>query len=171
MSKFNIGDMVKCIDQNSKYYRDIGDVDHTVTGMCRVNFRFANKNVPMYDDQLEMHVPAIPSMFSIGDRVEYFDKANNSTIEGTVTQIHNHNQTLSIIFDGDVLTSLMTMQSVRKIITAPTTIGSHYQPVIEEDPHTRIADEEDNNPFEHTNLGSDLSGDELMDSIRSICGR
>ena len=62
----------------------------------------------------------------------------------------------------------MMMQSVKKILTAPTAIGSHYQPVMEEDPHTRIAEEETKNPFKHTDLGSDLSGNELMKSIRDF---
>ena len=32
-------------------------------------------------------------------------------------------------------------------------------------------EKEKENPFEHTDLGTDLTGDELMESIRSICGR
>ena len=32
-------------------------------------------------------------------------------------------------------------------------------------------DEPTKEPFRHTDLGTDLSGDALMDSIRAICGR
>ena len=32
-------------------------------------------------------------------------------------------------------------------------------------------EKEKENPFEHTDLGTNLTGDELMESIRSICGR
>ena len=47
--------------------------------------------------------------------------------------------------------------------------GPNYDSYSDQDIDRREKEKE--NPFEHTDLGTDLTGDELMESIRSICGR
>ena len=47
--------------------------------------------------------------------------------------------------------------------------GPNYDSYSDQDIDRKEKEKE--NPFEHTDLGTDLTGDELMESIRSICGR
>ena len=47
--------------------------------------------------------------------------------------------------------------------------GPNYDSYYDQDIDQQEKEKE--NPFEHTDLGTDLTGDELMESIRSICGR
>lgn len=54
------------------------------------------------------------------------------------------------------------------LLSTPAPMPSHYQAVSHSDQDIENHEKE---PFRHTDLGTDLSGDELMDSIRSICGR
>lgn len=110
----------------------------------------------------------------IGDDVKYIgsDKKFKGA-KGTVLNIYK----VVTPIGPDYLAALVQVQWGNEeipcdslIATAPM-MGSHYQAVVDSDGPKYDEDNSEKEPFRHTDLGTDLSGDELMDSIRSICGR
>ena len=182
VSKFNVGDTVQCSDKNSPHFMDGGVVFEAIIGMSRVYLDMSNKIVAFHNSQLTLisvnkasGSPAVKSTCGIyaGDRVE-----GPTGQKGTVVQIFvqsNGKSKIKVDCD-DGHTRLWDSSDVTPIPGIP----SHYQAVVDKDgPNYDSYSDQDidrrekekENPFEHTDLGTDLTGDELMESIRSICGR
>ena len=172
MNKLNVGDIVQCSDKNSIHFMDGGVVFEAISGMSRVRLCMSNKIVAFHNSQLTLisvnkasGSAAIKPTCSTyaGDRVE-----GPTGQKGTVAQIFvQSNGKIKINVDCDDVTIIQG-------------IPTHYQAVVDKDgPNFDSHSDQDisqrekekENPFEHTDLGTDLTGDELMESIRSICGR
>lgn len=179
MSKFNIGDVVQCTDSSSKYFLCCGEVTDTIVGMCRVRLNTTKTEVAFHNNQLVLNKAAKrPNLgFDVGDRVMH-----HSGKTGTVVKVII-DMSISVIdleVDCDDGHLRIWNSSNVTIIGANPKMPSHYQAVVDKDGPNYDShsdqdigqrEKENQNPFEHTDLGSDLSGDELMESIRSICGR
>ena len=178
MSKFDVGDIVQCSDKNSPHFMDGGVVFEAIIGMSRVYLDMSYKIVAFHNSQLTLisvnkasGSPAVKSTCGIyaGDRVE-----GPTGQKGTVVQIFvqsNGKSKIKVDCD-DGHTRLWDSSDVTVIQSIPT----HYQAVVDKndsysDQDIDRREKEKENPFEHTDLGTDLTGDELMESIRSICGR
>ena len=178
VSKFNVGDTVQCSDKNNTHFMDGGVVFEAIIGMSRVHLDMSNKIVPFHNSQLTLisvnktsGSPAVKPTCGIyaGDRVE-----SPTGQKGTVVQIFvQSNGKSKIKMDcDDGHTRFWDSADVTPIPGIP----SHYQAVVDKndsysDQDIDQREKEKENPFEHTDLGTDLTGDELMESIRSICGR
>lgn len=182
MNRLNVGDVVQCSDKNSPHFMDGGVVFEAIIGMSRVRLYMSNKIVAFHNSQLTLisvnktsGSPAVKPTCGIyaGDRVE-----GPTGEKGTVVQIFvQSNGKIKIKVDCDNgHTRLGDSYDVTIIQGIPT----HYQAVVDKDgPNCDSHSDQDigqremekENPFEHTDLGTDLTGDELMESIRSICGR
>lgn len=104
------------------------------------------------------------SKFNVGDTVQCSDKdsqwyQDGGVVTETTVGMARVNLQLSqrVVAFHDSQLSLLPSNTAK--------YGSHYIPIL--DNNSEPAKE----PFRHTDLGTDLSGDELMESIRSICGR
>lgn len=109
-------------------------------------------------------VPAPPLKRS--DRVRYIGTENIKFKNGVVDMVYidinlNGSQTVADVFDDPFM---YTAISIAELEVIPAVTGSHYQPVV--DP---TGDEPVKKPFDHDQLGTDLSGDDLMKSIRDFC--
>lgn len=195
MNTFSKGDIVQCSDKNSRAYMDGGVVTEVAGDMCRVQLYLANRNIPFHNDQLILIQPASASKVSnqpianpsgvtchiqIGDDVKYIGSDKKMVgARGKVLNIYK----IVVPTGKDYLAALVCVQWGNEEIPCDSLLaiapmgGSHYQAVVDSDgpKYDSYSDQDISNhekePFRHTDLGTDLSGDELMDSIRSICGR
>lgn len=184
MSKFNKGDIVQCSDKSDKYFMDGGEVIETGMGMCRVKLHLQKNPAAFFDYQLTL-IQAAQGMLAqagmpapkaapvacnihVGDEVKYIGSDSKlKGARGTVQKIYK------VIVGGgtDYYAAMVQCQwgdeeiPCDSLIACQPAIPSHYIPVMDENA------EPEKKPFEHSDLGTDLSGDELMESIRSICGR
>lgn len=184
MSKFNKGDIVQCSDATSKYFMDGGKIVETAGCMYRVALHTHNKVAAFFDVQLTL-IQAAQGMLAqagmpapkaapvachihVGDEVKYIGSESKlKGARGTVQKIYK------VIVGGgtDYYAAMVQCQwgdeeiPCDSLIACQPAIPSHYIPVMDEKA------EPEKKPFEHSDLGTDLSGDELMESIRSICGR
>ena len=178
VSKFNVGDTVQCSDKNSPHFMDSGVVFEAIIGMSRVHLDMSNKIVAFHNTQLTLisvsktsGSPTTKPTCGIyaSDRVE-----GPTGEKGTVVQIFvqsNGKSKIKVDCDNGH-TRLWDSSDVTPIPGIP----SHYQAVVDKndsysDQDIDQREKEKKNPFEHTDLGTDLTGNELMESIRSICGR
>ena len=129
------------------------------------------------------------SKFNVGDTVQCSDKNNTHFMDGGVvfeaiigmSRVRLYMSNKIVAFHN----SQLTLISANKTSVDPTTEptcgifvgdqavvdpnGPNFDSYSDQDIDQREKEKE--NPFEHTDLGTDLSGDALMDSIRAICGR
>lgn len=178
MNKLNVGDVVQCSDKNSIHFMDGGVVFEAITGMSRVRLYVSNKIVAFHNSQLTLisvnKTSGSPTTkptcgIYVGDRVEG-PTGQKGTVAQIIIQSNGKSQIKVDCDDGH--TRLWDSYDVTIIQGIP----SHYQAVVDKDDSHSDQDigqreKEIQNPFEHTDLGTDLTGDELMESIRSICGR
>lgn len=182
MNRLNVGDIVQCSDQNSIHFMDGGVVFEAIAGMSRVRLYMSNKIVPFHNNQLTLiSVSKISGSSAtkptcgiyVGDRVEG-PTGQKGTVAQIIVQSNGKSQIKVDCDDGH--TRIWNSYDVTIIQGIP----SHYQAVVDKDgPNYDSHSDQDigqrekekENPFEHTDLGTDLTGDELMESIRSICGR
>ena len=129
------------------------------------------------------------SKFNVGDTVQCSDKNNTHFMDGGVvfeaiigmSRVRLYMSNKIVAFHNSQLTLISTNKTSVDPITEPTCdIFVGDQAVVDPDgPNCDSHSDQDidrrekekENPFEHTDLGTDLTGDELMESIRSICGR
>lgn len=182
MNKLNVGDIVQCSDKNSIHFMDSGVVFEAISGMSRVRLYISNKIVPFHNNQLTLisvsKVSGSPATkptcgIYVGDRVEG-PTGQKGTVAQIIVQSNGKSQIKVDCDDGH--TRLWDSYDVTIIQGIP----SHYQAVVDKDGLNQDShsdqdigqrEKEKENPFEHTDLGTNLTGDELMESIRSICGR
>ena len=129
------------------------------------------------------------SKFNVGDIVQCSDKNSPHFMDGGVvfeaiigmSRVYLDKSYKIVPFHN----SQLTLISANKPSVDPTTEPTYdifvgVQAVVDPDgPNCDSYSDQDidrrekekENPFEHTDLGTDLTGDELMESIRSICGR
>ena len=129
------------------------------------------------------------SKFNVGDTVQCSDKNNTHFMDGGVVfEAIIGMSRVRLCMSNRIVpfhNSQLTLISANKPSVDPTTeptcgIFDGGQVVVDPDgPNCDSHSDQDidrrekekENPFEHTDLGTDLTGDELMKSIRSICGR
>lgn len=114
--------------------------------------------------QTSQAIPAPP--LKRGDRVRYIGTENIKFKNGVVDMVYidinlNGSQTVADVFDDPFMYTAITIAELEVI---PAATGSHYQPVMDS-----TGDEPVKKPFDHDQLGTDLSGDDLMKSIRDFC--
>ena len=129
------------------------------------------------------------SKFNVGDTVQCSDKNNTHFMDGGVVFeaiigmsrvyldksykiVPFHNSQLTLISANKPSVDPTTEPTCGifvggQVVVAPD--GPNCDSHSDQDIDRREKEKE--NPFEHTDLGTDLTGDELMESIRSICGR
>ena len=182
MNRLNVGDIVQCSDKNSIHFMDGGVVFEASSGMSRVRLYMSNKIVPFHNSQLTLisvsKTSGSPTTkpycgIYIGDRVEGL-LVQKGTVARVIVQSNGKSQIAVDCDDGH--TRLWDSSDV----TVIQGIATHYQAVVDKDGPNQDSysdqdidrrEKEKENPFKHTDLGTDLTGDELMESIRSICGR
>ena len=185
MSKFNVGDIVKCSDKNSKYYKATGVVTETVSGMSRASLYIHQVDITFRNDQLELllavkdlptqsNAPSPVSAVSnikVGDEVKYI--GSEKWLKGARGQVLNVYKVVPPA-GPDYMAALVQVPwgteeiPCDSLLVVQAPIPSHYQAVSHSDQDIENHEKE---PFRHSDLGTDLTGDELMESIRSICGR
>ena len=129
------------------------------------------------------------SKFDVGDIVQCSDKNSPHFMDGGVvfeaiigmSRVYLDKSYKIVPFHNSQLTLISANKPSVDRTTEPTCgIFVVYQAVVDPDgPNCDSHSDQDidqrekekENPFEHTDLGTDLTGDELMESIRSICGR
>ena len=129
------------------------------------------------------------SKFNVGDTVQCSDKNNTHFMDGGVvfeaiigmSRVRLYMSNKIVAFHNSQLTLISANKTSVDPTTKPTCgIFVGDQAVVDPDgPNCYSYSDQDidrrekekENPFEHTDLGTDLTGDELMESIRSICGR
>ena len=129
------------------------------------------------------------SKFNVGDIVQCFDKSSIHFMDGGVvfesvpgmSRVRLYMSNKIVAFHNSQLTLISANKPSVDPTTEPTcNIFVGDQAVVDPDgPNFDYYSDQDigqrekekENPFEHTDLGTDLTGDELMESIRSICGR
>ena len=129
------------------------------------------------------------SKFDVGDTVQCSDKNSPHFMDGGVvfeasigmSRVYLDMSNKIVAFHNNQLTLISANKTSVDPTTKPTCdIFVGDQAVVDPDgPNCDSYSDQDidrrekekENPFEHTDLGTDLTGDELMESIRSICGR
>ena len=129
------------------------------------------------------------SKFNVGDTVQCSDKNNTHFMDGGVvfeaiigmSRVRLYMSNKIVAFHNSQLTLISANKTSVDPTTKPTCgIFVGVQAVVDPDgPNCDSHSDQDidrrekekENPFEHTDLGTNLTGDELMESIRSICGR
>ena len=129
------------------------------------------------------------SKFDVGDIVQCSDKNSPHFMDGGVvfeasigmSRVYLDKSYKIVPFHNSQLTLIRANKPSVDPTTEPTydifvgvqavvdPDGPNYDSYSDQDIDRREKEKE--NPFEHTDLGTDLTGDELMESIRSICGR
>ena len=126
---------------------------------------------------------------NVGDVVQCSDKSSTHFMDGGVvfesvpgmSRVRLYMSNKIVAFHNSQLTLISANKTSVDPTTEPTCgIFVGDQAVVDPDgPNCDSHSDQDidqrekekENPFEHTDLGTDLTGDELMESIRSICGR
>ena len=126
---------------------------------------------------------------NVGDVVQCSDKSSIHFMDGGVvfeaiigmSRVRLYMSNKIVAFHNSQLTSISANKTSVDPTTEPTCgIFVGDQVVVDPDgPNCDSHSDQDidrrekekENPFEHTDLGTSLTGDELMESIRSICGR
>ena len=129
------------------------------------------------------------SKFNVGDTVQCSDKNNTHFMDGGVifeaiigmSRVYLDKSNKIVAFHNTQLTLIRANKPSVDPTTEPTCgifvgdqavvdpDGPNFDSYSDQDIDQR--EKEKKNPFEHTDLGTDLTGDALMDSIRAICGR
>ena len=129
------------------------------------------------------------SKFNVGDIVQCSDKSSIHFMDGGVvfeamigmSRVYLDKSYKIVAFHNSQLTLIRANKPSVDPTTEPTCgifvgdqavvdpDGPNFDSCSDQDIDQREKEKE--NPFEHTDLGTDLTGDELMESIRSICGR
>ena len=129
------------------------------------------------------------SKFDVGDIVQCSDKNSPHFMDGGVvfeaiigmSRVYLDTIYKIVTFDNSQLTLIRANKPSVDPTTEPTydifvedqavvdPDGPNFDSYSDQDIDRREKEKE--NPFEHTDLGTNLTGDELMESIRSICGR
>ena len=129
------------------------------------------------------------SKFDVGDIVQCSDKNNPHFMDGGVvfeaiigmSRVYLDMSYKIVAFHNSQLTLIRSNRpSVDPTTESTYDIFVGVQAVVDPDgPNCDSYSDQDidrrekekENPFEHTDLGADLTGDELTEAIRSICGR
>lgn len=108
-------------------------------------------------------IPAPP--LKSGDHVRYTGTRGITFKNGVVDKVYVNTNApgwpvVADVFDNPFMLKEIPISELEVI---PVATGSHYQAVV--DPTSDV----EKKPFDHDQLGTDLSGDELMKSIRDFC--
>lgn len=107
----------------------------------------------------------VPPPLKNGDHVRYIGTRGITFKNGVVDKVYVNTNApgwpvVADVFDDPFMLKEIPISELEVI---PVATGSHYQAVV--DPTSDV----EKKPFDHDQLGTDLSGDELMKSIRDFC--